>query len=97
MKKKIFEIVKNALLDLNEELEYDSLKNITEDTPVFGGVDSIDSLSLVRLVVVLESEISEAFDKTIALADEKVMSQKSTPFKTAGVIVNFIQSKLEES
>ena len=96
MREKVFDLVRDALHELNEELEYDSLREVHEDTPVFGGDEGIDSLSLVTLVANLEHEVAQAFDKKVILADEKVMSERNTPFKTAGTLTDFIAKQLGE-
>lgn len=96
MRDKVFEIVRSALRELNEELDYETLRDIQEDTPVFGGEEGIDSLSLVSLVANLEHEVGQAFDKPVVLADEKVMSERNTPFRTAGTLTDFITRQLNE-
>ena len=96
MRDKVFALVSSALAELNDELEYDSLRDIHEETPVFGGDEGIDSLSLVTLVANLEHEVAQAFDKKVVLADEKVMSERNTPFKTAGTLTDFISRQLGE-
>ena len=95
MREKALELVRAAIEELNEELDYESLRNVTDETPVFGGPDSIDSLSLVTLVVDLEKEVQQAFGKQITLADEKAMSMRNSPYRTAGALVDFIVSRLE--
>ncbi len=89
------EIIADAVSDLNEELQYDTLNSVNRETPIFNGEYAIDSLSLVRLVTTLESRIANEFDKKITLADEKVMSQRNSPFKTVGTIADFIAEKLD--
>ncbi len=95
MQEKIMEIIIDAISDLNEELQYDTLNTVNRETPIFNGEYAIDSLSLVRLVTTLESRIANEFDPKITLADEKVMSQRNSPFKTAGTIADFIAEKLD--
>ena len=94
---KIFTIIKEALTELNEELDYDSLKNVSEDTGIFGGEDGIDSLSLVTLVTDVEGAIFDDLDKTISLADEKAMSMRNSPYRSVGALLEFALSKLEEA
>ncbi len=96
MNNKIFYIVKSGLEELNEELEYDSLKLINADSHIFGGEEGIDSLSLVRLIVWIERKIEEKFGRRVNLADEKAMSQRSSPYRNVRSLVNFIAIKLED-
>ena len=94
MKDKIFELVKTSLEELNEELDYGSLRNVTWETSIAGGESNIDSLSLVRLIVGLETKIEKTFNKQILLADEKAMSTRNSPFRSMGSLVDFIAERL---
>lgn len=95
MRDKIFSIIKEAVTELNEELDYDTLKNVSEDTPVFGGEDGIDSLSLVTLVTEVESGIFDELELSISLADEKAMSMRNSPYRSVGALLEFALSKVE--
>jgi acyl carrier protein len=95
MKQKIFELVKTSLEELNEELEYESLSNLTWDTSIAGGESALDSLSLVTLIVGLETKIEKEFNKKILLADEKAISMRNSPFRDMGSLVDFIAARIE--
>lgn len=97
MRDKIFEIISNAINELNEELDYDSLRNINEETPIFGGTEGIDSLSLVLLVTAVESGIYNELDKSITLADEKAMSMHNSPYRSVGALLDFSLQRLENT
>ena len=56
MKQKAFEVVTKAVAELAEDMGFPALANPVESTPLFGGDDGIDSLSLVRLVADIERE-----------------------------------------
>lgn len=90
MKSKILQIITECLTDLNEELENESLNIITEDTKIFGSNGALDSLALVSLIADLEEKISQEFDKDIVLADEKAMSQKTSPFRNVASLSEYI-------
>jgi D-alanine--poly(phosphoribitol) ligase subunit 2 len=89
MKDKVLEILKEAVSDLNEELQYESLENPDEDTILFGGDEGIDSLSLVRLVIDVEQRLKEELNLVASLADEKAMSARRTPYRTVGTLADF--------
>ncbi len=95
MRDKIFTIIKEAVTDLNEELDYDSLKNVSEQTTIFGGDDGIDSLSLVMLVTEIESLVFDQLNLSISLADEKAMSMRNSPYRNVGALLDFALSKVE--
>jgi len=94
---KVLLIIKEAIEELNEELDYDTLKNVSEETTLFGGDDGIDSLSLVLLVTSIESAIFDDLDVTISLADEKAMSMRNSPYRNVGSLLEFAVQRMEES
>ncbi len=93
MRDKAFAIVKQAIEELNQELEYDNLRHVTEDTPIYGGDDGIDSLSLVSLIVGIEERTESALGRRVALADQRAMSMRNSPYRTAGALVDFIMER----
>ena len=66
------------------------------ETRLFGGNSKLDSLGLVNLIVAVEQNIEDEFDITITLADERSMSQKHSPFRTVGSLVDYIEMLLKE-
>jgi hypothetical protein len=82
------------LEELNEELEYASLQTVTWETSIVGGESSLDSLSLVTLIVDLETKIERHFNRKILLADEKAMSVRNSPFRDMNSLVDFISIRL---
>jgi acyl carrier protein len=92
-----FQVVKAAVEELADELGYDNLRKVTADTPLFGGPDGIDSLSLVRLVAEIEREAEGRLGKRVLLADERAMSRRSSPFRTIGTLSEFLQERLEDN
>jgi acyl carrier protein len=96
MKNRIEIIIIETLNEINEELENENLNNPTSETKLYGGSGALDSLALVSLITDLEERISDEFEKDIILADEKAMSQKTSPFRNVETLTNYIQKLLEE-
>lgn len=96
MKDRIEKIVIDTLLELNEELELKSLAVPTLKTKLYGASSELDSLALVSFIADLEEKVSEEFNKDIVLADEKAMSQKTSPFRNVETLSLYIKSLLEE-
>ena len=96
MQQKIEKIIIEALNEINEELENENLYDITKETKLYGGNGALDSLALVSLITDLEERISDEFEKDIILADEKAMSQRTSPFRSVETLTNYIQKLLEE-
>lgn len=96
MKNRIKNIIVKAIEEINEELENENLNHPTSETKLYGGNGALDSLALVSLIADLEERISNEFEKDIILADEKAMSQKTSPFRNVESLANYIQKLLEE-
>jgi len=92
MKNKIEALIKDALTEINEEIESKELENITKETRLYGGDSALDSLGLVNLIADLEEIISDEFDIEVVLADEKAMSQRTSPFRTVETLTDYIHS-----
>ena len=95
MQDKIEKIIIETLVELNEELENESLENPNSETKLYGANGGLDSLALVSFITDLEEKISDAFDKEIVLADEKAMSAKTSPFRNVESLTLYIKSLLE--
>lgn len=90
MKKKVEEILLDLLRELTQDLENEELQNPTLSTKLFGAKGVLDSLALVSFIADVEDAIDEAFDAEIILADEKAMSQKTSPFRSVETLRDYI-------
>lgn len=93
---KIEKILISCLEELNEELENENLNNITKETKIFGNNGALDSLALVSFITDVEDKISKELGHDIVLADEKAMSQRTSPFRNIETLSLYIQKLLEE-
>jgi len=91
------QIIKEAIFDLNEELDYDHLRHVNGDTPIFEGDDSLDSLSLVSLIVDIEARVEDAFQTEVVLASEKAMSMLNSPYRNVLTLTNFVLEEIAPS
>ncbi len=96
MIEKIEKIVCEALKEINEELENEAFVSPNSKTKLYGGSGAMDSLALVSFVADIEEKISDEFEKDIVLADEKAMSQKTSPFRSVESLSLYIKKLLEE-
>lgn len=96
MTSKIEEVILNSLIELNEELENNPLGSPSKETQLYGGGGALDSMALVSFITDLEEIISEKFDKDIILADERAMSQRTSPFRSVESLTRYIKKLLEE-
>ena len=95
MSEEIEKIIVDLLIELNEELEGNPLENPTKETKLYGGGGALDSLALVSVITDLEERISDEFDEDIVLADEKAMSQRTSPFRNVKSLTIYIQKLLK--
>jgi acyl carrier protein len=91
---KVMQVVLNVVKEVGEDQEKEELIEATEETRLFG--ENLDSMGVVFLVTDLESAISEKFDVDLTLADERAMSQKSSPFRTVKTLVKYVSLLIAE-
>ena len=94
--RRIKQIVTNSITEVNLGLSKENQLENSTGTRLFGGNSDLDSLGLVNLIVAIEQHLEEEFNITISLADDKAMSQKHSPFKTVGTLVDYIEMLLDE-
>ena len=92
---------------LIEKIVFKSIQSLSDESPDFnikpqkntkllGPESNFDSLDVVNLLVIIEQNIEDEFNVNVTLADERAMSQKHSPFRTAGALVDYINILLEE-
>ena len=84
----ILVIIKHSVEILREK-DHKTHK-LDRSTPLFGKNGVLDSLSLVRLISDIEEDYYNLTEKEIVLADEKAMSQSSSPFLTVDTLSDYI-------
>ena len=87
MKDKVEEIVFNIIKNNTEDL---NIGIINYDTLLLSEGSAIDSMTIVSIVVDLESELSDAFNKEISLSDDKAMSRKISPYDNVKNLIEYI-------
>ncbi len=85
-----------AIEELNQDLPSGAALEPAPETVLFGRGSRLDSLGLVNLIVAIEGALADDLDVEITLADEKAMSQASSPFRTVDTLVDFIVMRLQE-
>jgi acyl carrier protein len=96
MKQRIFDLICLAVTEMGEELENDTLIHPNEQTKLFGNGAALDSLALVSLIADIEEKIYDAFNRSVVLADEKAMSQRTSPFRDVGTLCDYVEKLLNE-
>jgi acyl carrier protein len=89
-------IVYEAIENLNSELDEDQRIACSPETLLFGGESTIDSLSLVSVIIDVETAVGEAFDRPIALTDDRAMTREVSPFTRVSNLTDYIVELLSE-
>ncbi len=65
-----------------------------EASPLYGIGGTIDSLTLVSIIVDIEQQIRSQFEVEIHLADTTDLPQSATPFATLGTLCAYVMGRL---
>ena len=94
MQEQIKHIIFKSVEELNEQLDDDKKLSISDNMPFFGKEGRLDSLDFVNLIVIIEDNVFQAFEKSITIVDEKAFSLKYNPFANVERLAQYIQSLL---
>jgi acyl carrier protein len=82
-------VVLGCLRTVLEEAGGD-LAGLGEETTLVGPGAAVDSIGMVSLIVDIEQRLELDHQVSVTLASERAMSQKSSPFRTAGLLADHI-------
>ena len=89
-------IIFKGLNSLNDDLDADKKIKVCQTTPLFGVNAEIDSLSLVSLIVDIESELNSDFNLAISLTDDRAMTRAQSPFVSVETLRDYILELAQE-
>jgi acyl carrier protein len=89
-KDEVLAIIYTAMESLNEELGDDEKIPLQPDTKLFGADATIDSLSLVSVIVDVETEAADALGFPVVLTDDRAIGQEVSPFTDPDALSNYI-------
>lgn len=90
------ELIIKCTMDALSETDFAQNVIIDSGSQLYGKGGVLDSLGLVRVIAELEEVIYDHTNKNITLADEKAMSQKSSPFRSVASLADYIEKLLQE-
>lgn len=93
---KIIKAIFSAVDEINQHQAKEAQLEKSVDTVLFDKTGRLDSLEFVSLITAVEQKIQEEFGVAVALADEKAMSQKESPFRSIKTLAEHISLLLEE-
>lgn len=91
---KIYELVIKQLDELNETLPNEQQFVADKNTVLFGNNSNIDSLSLVSVIVDLETVFSDEYGQDISLTDDRAMTREISPFTNVQNLAEYIKEVL---
>lgn len=89
-------IILRALKNLNDERKSNEHIEVSLSTNLFGAEAVLDSLSLVWVIVDVETALSEKSGHDISLTDDRAVSQKSSPFTNGNTLTAYIEVLVSE-
>ena len=97
MKEEIKGILKEAIEELNEQLDDNEQVSFSEDTHFIGSKACLSSINFVTLISIIEELIEDKMDKTVHLVNEKAFSSKRSPFYSIETFTDYIEELLKEA
>jgi acyl carrier protein len=70
--------------------------DLDEETSLVGQQAALDSIGMVTLVVDLEQRIESEYGAVIALANDRAMSMRNSPFRTVRTLTDYVCTLLGE-
>jgi len=89
-------LILESVRQLAEDFEIKTLLNPQADSALYGNAGPLDSMALVNLIADIEEAVSENFDASIALADEKAMSAKSSPYRNVSSLTDATMERIAQ-
>ena len=94
MKEMIEMVVRDAIEELNSQ--FDDAIEYDKAVRLIGKDASIDSMSFVTLISIIEELIDDRLGKDIEIVSDKAFSQKSSPFQTIETLEDYLLELIEE-
>jgi acyl carrier protein len=94
MKGDVQALILEVVDEVREQQQMDRATVVGLDTKLFGEGGLFDSMGLVTLVVAVEQAIAERLGQSVQLADEKALSQRSSPYRTVGSLAAYAAGQL---
>ena len=80
---------------LAEDFDLVALQQPSAESALYGNDGVLDSMALVNLLADVEDAVFEQFGAAIALADEKAMSARNSPFLTIKTLAQAVLERIE--
>lgn len=88
-------IVSEAIAEINQELDKVGSIGLQPDFELLSASSSIDSLTLVRLLISVERIIEEKTGKSVVVVDESTFETDESPFSTVGSLIGHVNKLIQ--
>jgi hypothetical protein len=88
-------IVSEAIAEINQELDETGSIGLQSDFELLSASSSIDSLTLVRLLISVERIIEEKTGKSVVVVDESAFETDESPFSTVGSLTGHVSKLIQ--
>ena len=88
------ECIYPLLEECRDELSRGDEIQLNETAPLYGGGGPLDSIELVRFILLLEEKVNQRFGTSIRLASTSAFIEGKSPFKDVHHLTNFVESML---
>ncbi len=85
----------DAIDEVNQQLPEDQRLGKSGEALLTPGLSKLDSLGFINLVVTVEQNIQQSFDKTITLTNDEMFSESGGPFGTVQTLADHIALLLD--
>jgi len=89
MKSELVSLLVKAVREVGELGSAPLPPTMDGETPLFGREGFLDSLGLVTLMVAVEQAIEDELGVSVSLADERALSQRTSPYRTVGTLADY--------
>jgi len=92
----VTDMVFNVIDGINEHSPGKEKLEKSLDYPLYGDDGNLDSMDLVGFIVDVEQALVREFGVSIALANEKSLSQINSPFRTNATLIAYVVTLLHD-
>jgi acyl carrier protein len=89
-------VVIESVRQLAEDFEIDALRQADGRSVLYGEGGPLDSMALVNLIADLEEAVDAEWGCSIALADERAMSARRSPFRDVASLCEAVAERLAQ-
>lgn len=90
------QIVIASLREVLEQADEPVPSDLGEETVIVGNNAVLDSLGVVSLIVEIEGRLDIDHEIAVTLASDRAMSQRNSPFRTVGVMADYMCDVIKE-